>query len=90
MRESLRIAEKPTDVNSAKQLIQEHEEKWEDIQTHNDRYSSKLINLRWQVESPGNLITPPPTTKTRPLESHCKSARYERYTTIVETVFFEE
>ena len=37
MRESLIIAETPKDVNSSKQLIQEHEEKWEDIQTHNDR-----------------------------------------------------
>ena len=39
MRESLRIGDTPKDVNSAKQLIQEHEEKWEDIQTHNDRYT---------------------------------------------------
>ena len=39
MRESLKIAETPKDVNSSKQLIQEHEEKWEDIQTHNDRLS---------------------------------------------------
>ena len=37
MRKSLKIAETPKDVNSSKQLIQEHEEKWEDIQTHNDR-----------------------------------------------------
>ena len=37
MRESLQIAETPKDVNSSKQLIQEHEEKWDDIQTHNDR-----------------------------------------------------
>ncbi|XP_068689103.1 spectrin beta chain-like isoform X1 [Montipora foliosa] len=42
VRESLRIAEKPTDVNSAKQLIQEHEEKWEDIQTHNDRFDQLI------------------------------------------------
>lgn len=42
MRESLRVAETPKDVNTAKQLIQEHEEKWEDIQTHNDRYNSSL------------------------------------------------
>jgi len=42
MRESLRIAETPTDLNNAKQLIQEHEEKWEDIQTHNDRYRNTL------------------------------------------------
>ena len=39
MRESLRTGDTPKDVNSAKQLIQEHEEKWEDIQTHNDRYT---------------------------------------------------
>ena len=37
MNESLKIAETPKDVNSSKQLLQEHEEKWEDIQTHNDR-----------------------------------------------------
>ena len=37
MRASLSVAEKPADVNSATQLIQEHEEKWEDIQTHTDR-----------------------------------------------------
>ena len=37
MRESLRIGDTPKDVNSSKQLIQEHEGKWEDIQTHNDR-----------------------------------------------------
>lgn len=39
MRESLRTGDTPKDINSAKHLIQEHEEKWEDIQTHNDRYS---------------------------------------------------
>ena len=52
MRDSLRIAETPTDINSAKQLIQEHEEKWEDIQTHNDRYS----NIKEQI-----LLSCPPT-----------------------------
>ncbi|KAK2560477.1 Spectrin beta chain [Acropora cervicornis] len=42
MRASLSIAEKPADVNSATQLIQEHEEKWEDIQTHTDRFDQLI------------------------------------------------
>lgn len=51
MRQSLRTGDTPKDVNSAKQLIQEHEEKWEDIQTHNDRYCVPKTHLKFKREA---------------------------------------